>query len=142
MLNQRLLEVADEAIRNGIEVRVRVYDITKPGLATGTFEAFEKAGVANGTYFLEVAGFYKHGSVCLVHNDHMNYTQVFGRYALLDTIGDTLSLQGANQRLADINYTEFLRYQDRGFTLDQQWTPLLVRHGFIKPVVTTTYVAA
>lgn len=141
MLNARLLEVADEAIRAGIEVRVRILNFENPALATGTVEALKRGGYAEGTHFLEVEGFYKNGAVVLIHNDKMNYTEVFGRYDLLDSIGDGWNIQGAGQRLAEINFSEYRRYNERGFSLDKRWIPLLVQHGIIRPVtkIETTY---
>lgn len=141
-LNPRLIEVAHEAITAGIPVKVRILDFSKPGLATGTVEALTKAGYRDGDYFLEVDGFYKHGSVVLIHNAHMGYTQVFGRYNHLDNIYDGDRRPGST--LAYINHYQFKLWQDRGFELDERWIPLMVRHGILMPVTKseTTYVEA
>jgi hypothetical protein len=137
MIHPRLLEIADEAIKANIPVRVRILDFANPGLATGTVEALAKAGYQDGTFFLEVDGFYKNGSVLLVHNDHRGLTELFGRYDRLDFIGDENSEVG--KFLAYNNHYQFKMWKDRGFSLDKQWIPLLVKHGILRPVNQTVY---
>ena len=138
MIHPRLLEVADEAIRANIPVRVRILDYSNPGLASGTVSALSKAGYRDGESFLEVDGFYKNGSVIIIRRS-INCTEVFGRYDRLDYIGD--ENPNASAVLPYVNHLEYLRHKDRGFELSPMWIPLLLKHELIRAKTQTTYEA-
>ena len=139
MIHPRLLEIADAAIRAHIPVCVRILDFQNHGLATGTLDSLQKAGFKDGDMFLAVDGFYKNGSVYLIHNDHRGITEIFGRYDRLDFIGDENTDVG--KILPYLNHTEYLRYKDRGYELDQRWVPLLIQHGLVRAKTQTIYEA-
>lgn len=139
MINPRLLEIADEAIRAGIDVTIHYLDYEKPSMATGSMDTLKKRGYQNGTIFLRVAGFYKEGAVALIYSDTKGYVDVIGRYDVLEHIYN--SNDDVAAELASINHSMYLRWKDRGFELDGAWVPLLLKHNLIRAKTQTIYEA-
>ena len=140
MIHPRLLEIADEAIRAGINVTIHYLDYEKPVMANGSMETLQKRGYQNGTIFLRVDGFYKEGAVALIYNESKSYVDVIGRYDVLEHIYN--SNDDVAAELAFINHAMYLRWKDRGFTLDSAWVPLLLKHNLIRAKTQTIYEAA
>jgi hypothetical protein len=134
-LHPRLLEIAGDAIRANIPVRIRILDYANSGLASGTVSCLSVAGYRDGDMFLEVDGFYKNGSVILIWDSLMELVEVVGRYGRLEYLGEGCGPDA----LARVNFDEFLRYKDLGFAISEMWTPLLLSAGLIKARTQTIY---
>lgn len=110
----KVLAVAREAMDTGITCKV-------------SFDA------ALDMFVLKVEGFYKHSEITLIGSD-TDAVSVIGRYGDLDIIYNP-------KDLAALNYYEWQKWEARGFTLNEQWAPLLEKHGYIKKVIKTQYEA-